>query len=166
MKIKKRLEINITINEKTKIYNNFNNEQLSDELSNYIYNQCKGSSIKTNINININHNYDISDNEKTKIIDAIRSNYGIDIKENLLTIKYEHIKEIFLLLLGIILLITSKILVDIKSPILAEIISIFGCVVIWEIAYNIFFVETTKKIENQRLERLKKAKITFNKTNE
>lgn len=165
MKEKKRLEIDITINKETKIFDDYNNKQLCNELSNYIYNQCKGSSTRTNININIYHDYEIENNEKTKIIDGIRSNYGIDIKENLLTIKYEHIKEMISLLLGIILIVISNILVDIKYPVLAEIVSIFGCVIIWEIAYNIFFIETSTRIENHRLERLKKSKITFIKTN-
>lgn len=164
MKNRKRLEIEITLNKNTQIYNTFNNNQLSDELSNYIYNQCKGTSTKTNINININHTFKINNEEKIKIIDAIRANYGIDIKENILTIKHEHIKEMILLLIGSILLILSNILVS-KAALLGEIVSIFGCVIIWEIAYNIVFVETTTKIENQRLERLKKAKIIFKEIN-
>lgn len=165
MKNKKRIEIEITLNENTQIYNTFNNKQLSDKLSNYIYYQCKGAPTKSNINININHNFKMSDEEKIKIIDAIRSNYGIDIKENILTIKHEHIKELILLLLGSILLILSNILVN-KNALLGEIISIFGCVIIWEIAYNIVFIETTTRIQNQRLERLKKAKIVFKEINQ
>ena len=51
MQNKKRLEINIFIKNNTKIYNQYNENQLSDELSNYIYNQCKGTKVKTNINI-------------------------------------------------------------------------------------------------------------------
>lgn len=166
MKQKKRINIDITLNKNTKIYNDFNNNQLSDELSNYIYNQCKGTSTKTNIDITIYHDFKIENEEKTKIIDSIRANYGIDIKENLLNTKYEHIKEVFSLFIGIILIIISNILISYKSEILGEIISIFGCVILWEIAYNIFFVEISKRLENQRLERLKRAKILFIEQNE
>lgn len=166
MKQKKRINIDITLNKNTKIYNDFNNNQLSDELSNYIYNQCKGTSTKTNIDITIYHDFKIENEEKTKIIDSIRANYGIDIKENLLTTKYEHIKEVFSLFVGIILIIISNILISYKSEILGEIISIFGCVIVWEIAYNIFFVEISKRLENQRLEKLKRAKIIFIEQNE
>ena len=42
--------------------------QLSDELNNYIYNQCKGTKVKTNINININHCNKLNDDEKEKIM--------------------------------------------------------------------------------------------------
>lgn len=36
--MKKKLNIEIILTKETKIYNEFNNNQLSDNLSNYIYN--------------------------------------------------------------------------------------------------------------------------------
>ena len=43
---KQKLNINITINKETQLYNPYNKEQLSDELSNYIYSSCKGTPTK------------------------------------------------------------------------------------------------------------------------
>lgn len=80
MKNKKRIEIDITLSGKNGIFNTFNKSQLSDELSKYIYNQCKGKPIKNNISINIIHNFEITNEEKKDIINAIRANFGIDIK--------------------------------------------------------------------------------------
>ena len=161
MKEKKRLEINIEINEDSKIYNEYNSTQLSDELNNYIYNQCKGTKVKTNINININHCNKLNDDEKEKIIDAIRSSYGLQIKENLLNLKDEHIKQLILILIGMIIIIISHLLLSYKLDLIADLTSILGYVLLWEIAYNIVFVETIKRNELRRLERLKKAKISF-----
>ena len=166
MKEKKRLEINIEINEDSKIYNEYNSTQLSDELNNYIYNQCKGTKVKTNINININHCNKLNDDEKEKIIDAIRSSYGLQIKENLLNLKDEHTKQLILILIGMIIIIISHLLLSYKLDLIADLTSILGYVLLWEIAYNIVFVETIKRNELRRLERLKKAKITFFKITE
>lgn len=166
MKEKKRLEINIEINEESKIYNEYNSTQLSDELNNYIYNQCKGTKVKTNINININHCNKLNDDEKEKIIDAIRSSYGLQIKENLLNLKDEHTKQLILILIGMIIIIISHLLLSYKLDLIADLTSILGYVLLWEIAYNIVFVETIKRNELRRLERLKKAKITFFKITE
>lgn len=166
MKEKKRLEINIEINENSKIYNEYNSTQLSDELNNYIYNQCKGTKVKTNINININHCNKLNDDEKEKIIDAIRSSYGLQIKEGLLNIKNEHTKELHLILLGMLIIIISHLLLSYKLDLIADLTSILGYVLLWEIAYNIVFVETIKRNELRRLERLKKAKISFFKITE
>ena len=162
MKEKKQLQIEILLTEETQIYNTFNYNQLSEELSNYIYNQCKGTPSNADLILNINHNFEISDEEKTKLVDSIRENYGLDIKENLLKLKYEHIIEIFFIILGALLLITSN-LFDCFQPIIGEVISIFGCVSIWEMAHNIFFVETKIRMQNKRLRKLTEAKINFNK---
>ncbi len=157
----KKIEIPIVLTENTQIFNCFNNTQLSDELSNYIYSQCKGFPIGSNITLNIYHNCEIKEEEKKIIIDAIRSNYGIDIKENLLKLKYELLEEIILILIGSIFLIISRIFDKIDSLVLGEIISIFGCVIIWEVAYNIIFTDTKIRLENKRLKKLTVSKINF-----
>ena len=43
-----------------------------------------------------------------------------------------------------------------------EVISIFGCVTVWEVAYNIIFVETRIREDNKRLKKLTEIKINFN----
>lgn len=158
---KEKINIDITLNKATQIFNPYNKEQLSDELSNYIYNSCKGSSNSKNIKINIHHNHEINNEEKTKIIDAIRSNFGIDIKENILHIKYELSLELILILIGAILLITSKVFHNLNTIVIDEVISIFGWVMIWEAAYHFLFVDIKKMIENKRLKKLTEAKIYF-----
>ena len=100
----KNIDINITIDNLDDITNEFNNTKLSDELSNYIYNECKGNSLKDNIKINIHTLRELTDDEKEKIVDMIRSNYGIDIKENMLYIKYTNIKGLILFFVGIFLI--------------------------------------------------------------
>jgi len=158
--MKEKLNINITIDKNTQIFNPYNNEQLSDELSNYIYNSCKGIPTKQNIKINIIHNYKLNEQEKKEIIDGIRSNFGIDIKENILQFKYDLGLELLLILLGTILLILAKLLKN-DTYILQELISIFGCVMIWEAAYNFIFKDIKASIENKRLKKLTEAKINF-----
>lgn len=161
---KEKIEINVTINKETEIFNPYNKEQISDELSNYIYNQCKGSPINKNIKIKINHNFEIKENEKKEIIDAIRSNFGIDIKENILYLKYHFAIETILIIIGSIFIVASRLIDALNTILIDEIVSIFGCVMIWEVAYNIIFADIKILIQNKRLKRLTKSKINFNKT--
>lgn len=158
---KQKLNINITLDKNTQVFNPYNKEQLSDELSNYIYSCCKGTPTKKNIKINILHNHKLEDEEKKEIIDAIRSNFGIDIQENLLQIQYELSLEILLIFIGTILLITSKVFHNLNAFVIDEVISIFGWVMIWEAAYHFLFVDIKKFIENKRLKKLTEAKINF-----
>ena len=158
---KQKLNINITINKETQLYNPYNKEQLSDELSNYIYSSCKGTPTKKNIKINILHTHKLEDEEKREITDAIRANFGIDIKENLLNIQYDLSLEILLIALGTILLITSKVFHNLNAIVIDEVISIFGWVMIWEAAYHFLFVDIKKMIENKRQKKLTEAKINY-----
>lgn len=158
---REKLNINITLDKDTEIFNPYNKNQLSDELNNYIYNSCKGNQNNRNIKINIFHSHSINEEEKTKIINAIRSNFGIDIKENILHIKYELGLELILIIIGTILLVTSKLFHLLNTIVLDDIISIFGWVMIWEAAYHFVFVDIKKIIENKRLKKLTEAKIHF-----
>ncbi|MBP3920344.1 MAG: hypothetical protein J6D28_02140 [Bacilli bacterium] len=156
-----KLDIKVTLNKESMLFNNYNSDQLSDELSNYIYSQCKGIPVNKKININIYHSHSLSTNEKECIVDAIRSNYGIDIKENTLKLKNELVKELILIIIGSLFLIVSNILAFLNIDIIEEIVSIFGWVVIWEVAYNIIFMDTKLRYENKRLKKIVKSKINF-----
>jgi len=161
MNKKQKLKIDIILNNESQIYNQFNSNQLCDELSNYIYNQCKGIPTSKNIILNIKHNFKMTNEGKNKLVDCIRESFGIDIRENLLKLKIEHYKEMFFILLGTLFLVIANGFNYIHTPIIGEIISIFGGVSIWEMVYNIFFVETQIRLENKRLKKLTEAKIEF-----
>lgn len=158
---KERFEIKITISEKSQIFNDYNSDQLSNELSEYIYSQCKGTPVNKNININIFHKVELSNKEKERITDAIRSNFGVDIKETIMELKNEIIKELLLILAGTIILIISNKLNYINMNVIGEIVSIFACVIIWEAAYNSIFIDTNLRFKNKRLKRLVKSRINF-----
>jgi len=153
-------EIKVTINEKTQLYNQFNNSQLSDELSQYLYNQCRGLSVKTDFKIIINHNFFMNDEEKKKLVDEIRENYGIDIKENLISLKMERIKEFFYMLIGVVLLFISILFANKSSSLVSEIFLIFGWYLLWEIGHSITFFSNII-IKNKRYKKLINAKIIF-----
>ena len=160
---REKLIINITLDKDTVVFNPYNCEQLSDGLSFYIYSQCKGTPANHGITINIFHSHVLSDDDKHRIIDAIRSNFGVDIRENILNIRFRLSLEMFLIFLGTILLIASKLFHWLNTLVLDEVISIFGWVMIWEAAYHFLFVDIKEMIENKRLKKLTEAKINFKK---
>ena len=104
----------------------------------------------------------MTEEDQIKLVDAIRANYGIDVKENLIKIKQEHFKELLFLIFGILLLIFSNLFGYINAYLIDEVISIFGCVSVWEVAYNLIFTETKIRMENKRLKKLTEIKINFN----
>lgn len=161
-----RKEINVVLNSNSQIYNQYNDSQLSDELSSYIYNQFRGIPLNTDIKLNIILKYDMNDDERNKLVDEIRENYGIDIKENLLKLKIERYKQLSFILLGIVLLILSNFFTNIHISLAGQVFSIFGWVMIWEFVYSLIFMNIKTHLENKRYKKLIEAKIHFNRIEE
>lgn len=143
------------------IYKNpFNENKLSDALSNYILEECKGFDYNSEIEIHIKTNFDVKREEKINIINMIRTNYGNEIKEN--DVYMNHlIRRNILFFLGGCLFTAYSFLVEDVSVILSEIILIIGWIGIWEVVYSIFFSESKKRLETKRLRQLANSKIIF-----
>jgi len=156
-----RINIDVTLSDYSDVYNKFNSNSLSSDLSNYIYDECIGKPIKSNININIKSEVELSKEQKSKICDMIRSNYGINIKESSLYLKYFNIKSLVLFLVGIILIVIYSVLTNYNLIWLSEIILIVGWLMIGEAVYNYIFLEVQKRIEIKRYKKLATCKINF-----
>lgn len=155
------LNVDVIINNKDDITNKFNNNKLSDELNKYIYDECIGTPLNKEIIININTKFDLNKEDKNKLIDMIRSNYGYTIREEMLYIKYNNIKGVILLIIGIIFILISNLISLTNIFWLQEVLLIISWVTIWEAVYNFIFVETKKKIKIKRLKKLTNCKIKF-----
>ena len=154
-------QIKIMINKETPIYNQFNDSKLSEELANYIYEQFKGLPLKSNVTINIHSNYKMEENEKTNLIDEIREYFGLNVRENLLLLKFEYFKRIILLLFGSSLLTISHFLNAEYYYLVNSIFTIFGWVLIGEFLYSILFFNIKTRFENKRFKKIINAKINF-----
>ena len=157
----KHIEINVTINNKNSIKNIFNQEKLSNELSDYIYSECFGTPLKKHITLNIESNLSFSEDEKAKIIDIIRSSFGHQIRENMIHLKYDKIRAIYLFLTGLLFLTLSKWISSGNEFLFSEVLLIIGWVAIWEATYNFIFEDNKRRIEIKRLKKLTKCKINF-----
>ena len=60
------------ITKESQLYNQFNDSQLSDELSIYILEQFRGIPFKTDVVLNICLNYKMKKSEKRKLVNEIR----------------------------------------------------------------------------------------------
>lgn len=154
-------QIKIMINKETPLYNQFNNSKLSDDLANYIYEQFKGLPLKNDVTINIHPNYKMEEIEKTKLIDEIREYFGLNIRENILILKFEYFKRIILLLFGSLLLMIPHFLTAEYYYLVNSIFTIFGWVLIGEFLYSIMFFNIKTRFKNKRFKKIIDAKINF-----
>ena len=154
-------KINIMITKESPLYNQFNDSQLSDELSNYILEQFRGTPFKTEVILNICSNYKMTKSEKRKLVNEIRENYGLGIRENLLMLKFQRLKELFILFIGLVLIAVSHLFVAEYYYNLQQFLSIFGWVLVYECFSCFSFVNTKLKYQNRRYVKLIKSKIIF-----
>ena len=81
-------EIVINIDNEDDYINKYNSNNLSNDLSNYIYEECKGKPFNNKIGILIKSNFKLNEEKRKDIVNKIHNNYKIDLEENLLIIKY------------------------------------------------------------------------------
>ena len=81
-------EIIINIDNEDDYINKYNSNNLYNDLSNYIYEECKGKPFNNKIGILIKSNFKLNKEKQKDIANKIHNNYKIDLEENLLIIKY------------------------------------------------------------------------------
>ena len=149
------------ITKESQLYNQFNNSRLSDELSIYILEQFRVVPFSTDVVLNISTNYKLSASEKKKLVNEIRENYGLDIRENLLMLRFQRFKELLVLFFGLLLIALAHFLDEEVYYNLQQMISIFGWVLVYECFSCLSFVNTKLRYQNKRYEKLIKSKIIF-----
>lgn len=157
----KKKEIRVIISDKTKLYNEFNDSQLSEELRDYIYSQIKGLPLKTDIYITIHHKFEMTDYEKRKLVDEIRESFGLDIRENYITNRFESYKRTVLIIVGMLLLAISHMMSAEYLYLLNQFLGISGWIMIWEYIYSLVFFNLKTRYDTKRYEKLINCKIHY-----
>ena len=159
--MKKETIINMTFDEKDDYISQFNENKLSNKLSNYILDECRGKPLENKITLNIKMNYRISNKEKEEFIKMIHNNYKDDLKEYMLILKRSIIKKIIIFFIGVVLIYLAYFKDIMDNEVISEIILIIGWVAIWEVAYTWFFESDKNRIMVKRLKQLIKCNINF-----
>lgn len=159
--MKKETIIEISFDEKDDYINQFNNTKLSNSLSNYILEECRGKSLSNRITLNVKANFKISNKEKEEFIKMVHENYKDDLKEYTLILKHSNLKKIIIFFIGIILIYLSYFKEISSNEVISEVILIIGWVAIWEAAYTWLFESDKNRIKAKRLKQLAKCKINF-----
>lgn len=152
-------EILVNLNKKRDFYNKFSNVKINEKLSEYIYNESLEGDYKNKVIINISCREKITDEEKQNMIDIIRRNYGIQVKDLLFTYEREQDKKAILLVVGIALIIVYY---TGFVSILKDVVLMFGWLAICSSVYGLVFSSTRSYIKIKRLKNLSKARVYFN----
>ena len=153
--------IEVDIKSKEGIFNSFNENQISDELGNYIFVNAKKSSTKAELVINIDNKIPFTEEEKEKLVDGIREYFGLLVRSKLNYKKFNSIKKMILFMIGMLLILLSEVLSDVVRLLIPEVISIAGCVAIWESVTILLFIDSKNNYEIKKLKELSECDINF-----
>ena len=152
--------IKIHLTERTDYINKYNQRILSYDLSNYILEELKGIDTKEKIKFFIESNFEMTDLEKTNLVDMIRNNYGADISEILNISKKHSITYLLILLISIILIIIYSM---INTELIAQYTLILGWVLMEQTICYFLYKGTEYNHQISRRKQIVNAKIIFNK---
>ena len=150
--------IKIHLTERTDYINKYNQRILSHDLSNYILEELKGTSTKEKIKFNITSDFEMSDLEKTNLVDMIRNNYGADISEIINLSKKHHLINLLILSISIILII---IYLSLNTEIIAQYTLILGWVLMEQTICYFLYKGTEYNYQIARRKQIVTAKIFF-----
>ena len=147
--------ITIYINNIKDIVSPFNNNIITEELSNHIMHQCLGLSVRGKLNLNFVGDANLEEQEIIK--NAIRNYYIFHIEHYKNIDKYDEWIRLGLLVLGIVLIFISQKF----EYIINEFLLIIGWLAIWELSYDVLFDKRKRKREYLRYKQIYSSKIKF-----
>lgn len=151
--------ININIKKKEDYVSKFNENILSNELSNYIMEECRGYALKSDIYIEITSEYNMDNLEKDNLVNMIRATFGNEISEMLIYRRRHIIIDFLMIVFGTFALIFY--LLSSNIPILSEMILIFSWILIGESVYNLIFTGFNNIVNMKRKRKLTNCEIIF-----
>jgi len=157
--VKNIIEINVKNYED--VIEKFDNNKLSRELADFIYNQYTALSVSKSVELNINSN--LTQEQENNLADMIHRHFGLETQKSILTFRYKTKYQILLFLIGIFLIALSNIPFISNLSTVHEILLIFGWVAVWELIYDIMFVDVKENIKRKRFKKLSNVKINYNK---
>lgn len=153
--------IDVNINDYSDVLEKFDNDKLSKELAEFIYEQYKSFKPKGNANIKIIASKPLEQNQKHDLAEMIHAYFGLEVQKMLIVSKYHVYFHLFLVLIGIILIGIANLKFVASLNVFKELFVITGWVVISEVIYDIVFEKFKDKIKLKRYKKLASAKIYY-----
>lgn len=150
--------VKIIIDDVDEIFHQFDNNDISDELATYIENRCSRLA-KNEMCIKIITNEELSNTMKDRIVTAIRSHYGLEVKYVSIDIKKMKRVNIYYFISGLLTILIANLLSI--GPFFVEVVDILGCFIVWESAFNLLFTDNEMDLKIDRAKKINKARIEF-----
>jgi len=151
--------IRVNLNKREDYINKFSSDRISRELNKYLLDEIKTIGLKEKIKIEITSKFEMTDEEKQKLIEMIKYNYKDDITDISIISKRILVLDAIIFVLGVFCLGLYSLSESVK--VMSEIILIIGWLLIWEATYNTIFSKMQDRHKVIRRNQLVKSQIIF-----
>ena len=160
--MKKRLKkIKVILEEKSELFNKFDNDELSKELGEYIFQEYGNVKDSDSVVIEFYTSFKLDEAKEEDIIKLIRQYFKKQIEESNSYNRFDNIKKIISFFIGMLIIFISDLCYYRSSHFVGEILSIIGSVAIWGVFEGIITTIFNNKINKAKLNKLIKSKIMF-----
>lgn len=153
--------IEININNYEDVIEKFDNDKLSNDLANFIYNQYMALPINRKPEINIKTICDLTEEQQGNIADIIHKHFGLEVQKSIVAFRHKIKYQVLLFLIGVLLIAVSNLNFMSELGTIHELFLIAGWVAVWELIYDGFFVDFKEKIKRKRYKKLSNIKINY-----
>ena len=160
--MKKRLKkIRVILEEEAELFNKFDNDELSKELGEYIFQEYENVKESDSVVIEFYTSFKLDESKEEDIIKLIRQYFKKQIEESNSYNMFDNIKKIISFFVGMLIIFISDLCYYRSSHFVGEILSIVGSVAIWGVFDGIITTIFNNKINKAKLNKLIKSKIMF-----
>ena len=158
---KQERTIDIDLSDLRLFYNNYNKNELSSTLINYIdYEVTKGNGNEA-ITIHINTFFEVSDKQKENMKATIYHYYRYVIRDILHHQRYDDAKDIILGIVGVVVIVLADFSRILSTGFVTDLISIIGSFAILQALADIIFADASRRIKLKRTKELSNCKVDF-----
>lgn len=158
---KKLKKIRVILEEESELFNKFDNDELSKELGEYIFQEYENVKESDSVVIEFYTSFKLDEAKEEDIIKLIRQYFKKQIEESNSYNKFDNIKKIISFFVGMLIIFISDLCYYRSSHFVGEILSIVGSVAIWGVFDGIITTIFNNKINKAKLNKLIKSKIMF-----
>ena len=160
--LRNKAVIKVLINDKEEFFNIRDPRQLTinKDLIEYITEEAENIPNKYKINIEF-YSDDLSDEEKKKIIEMIKSYYGLKIYSCKSSIKQGVLKAIMFSIFGAFFIACSHLNSSLFNFVYNEVIYVIGWVLLWEATDTFLFSNSKDKVRKKNYKQLYNADVLF-----
>ena len=153
--------ITIDLGDTKYFYNEFNHEELASPLVEYIDRELTKTDGKRPITININLLNEVSEDAKNEMVDTLHRHYGHRVQDRLFHKKYDDLKSIYLIAIGVLIIIVADISRNLEAGFITDLIYIVGSFIILQALTDIIFADANRRLSLRRKRQMAKCHIEF-----